>query len=170
MKSEVIVYEPIRQLKYDKKWPLEYIKEVENLKRIIPNYVAAKYFHIGSTSIPNMVSRGTIDILITCLLLEIFTIVNILTSNDYILLRNSSNLRHYIFVKKIDNKIKFMIHVLPKNSKSAYEFLKFKKILIENPKIRYDYSLFKRSLTYKNISLNQYSALKYQYINKILGK
>lgn len=155
---------------YDKKWPLEYVKEVEFLKRAIPSYTNSRFYHIGSTSINGMTSTGIIDILITCPLLEILTIANILKSKNYIFCQKSSHLRHYIFAKNVNGKVKYLIHVLPNNSKTARDYLRFKNILLSDIHVQNQYYIFKYSIANKNISINKYTTLKREYISHILRK
>ena len=130
--------------------------------------------HIGSTSIPGMPGKNSLNIvLITSF--ENFPLV--LDS-----LAEAGFQEHPFKVEPperpfrvggiMHKKVMYWLHIhlIVKDSKDHYNSLFFRDYLISHPEAAHEYSLLKKEIAYKNLSSEQYNAAKQPFIRSILAK
>lgn len=135
---------------YDENYVLEYKKEVEILKTILPEK-EAEYFHIGSTAIPNIKSKPIIDIAVG---LKIFPLnkdeIEVIIKSGYEYWENNPNKKHQFFFKNLPRT--HHLHFYPNGFKKLADQILFRDRLIADKNLRNKYEKLKINLAmkYKN--------------------
>ena len=149
-KIEVVKYNPI--------WIKNYQYESETLKRGLGNLVVQIY-HIGSTSIPGMASKPTIDIIlevnsIKSLDQSIHKMINIgyVSKGEY-------GIPGRRYFEKGNPNHSHHVHAFEKDDPNIQRHLTFRNYLIKNTEVAKQYSLLKLNLS------KQYSDDIDQYCN-----
>jgi GrpB-like predicted nucleotidyltransferase (UPF0157 family) len=131
---------------YNPDWAKRFSKEKAALERILGPY----YFeiaHIGSTSIPGLVSKDIIDILIQ---LEPFPdpkeLDLLLDSLEY-RRKEVFSMEEYLYYTRGDRLTGYHLHITVKEHPSAQVHLKFRDILIESDSVRKEYASVKEELS-----------------------
>ncbi|WP_070119677.1 GrpB family protein [Bacillus marinisedimentorum] len=155
-KKELGKLYPITVVPYDASWPSIYEKEQEDLVKILGAEIALRIEHIGSTAVPGLSAKPTIDILV-----EIpeetdirEKIIHVMDQNGYIHMKEQEN--HLMFVKGytpagLDN-VSFHIHMGTKTQDFLWERLYFRDFLRGNPSAASEYAKLKRrsAIIYKH--------------------
>lgn len=156
---------------YDKKWPILFSREAKIINKIIGNNILETH-HIGSTAVPGMFGKETIDIL--------FVVEDISKIDAHILdlkkigyvslgLRNAENT--YLFEKEIDGERLFIIHFYPKNHPEIFQIIAIRDYLRTHPDKVKEYSEAKLSFFQKFPNdYSQYRQLKDGYMKNLKTK
>jgi len=170
-KEELGLLYPIKLVPYNPDWAVIYKKEIKHLLHILGPKVALHFEHIGSTAIPAISAKPTIDILI-----EIPSnfdpdfIISKMNDNGYIHMKEQ--LRHLMFVKGYSPtgiaKLSFHIHMGPVSQDWLWDRVYFRDYLINNPTEASLYESLKKELAlkYKN-DREAYTDMKADYIKRI---
>ncbi len=132
------------------KWVELYHKEKNELLRILGTDIVLKTEHIGSTAIPNLAAKSTIDILVEVPEREDIKkdIITKMTAYGYYNMREVTD--HIMFVKGYTpdgiKKKSYHIHMWPSGHKELCEKLYFRDYLISNPIIAKEYEELKIKL------------------------
>jgi GrpB-like predicted nucleotidyltransferase (UPF0157 family) len=163
---------PIILEDYNPLWPQYFIKEKNYLLQKLGNSLTGRIEHIGSTAIPNIKSKPTIDILVE--ISDADNIKNkiniILIKHNYIKMEEQKN--HLMFVKGYSptglEKKSFHIHMGPKTQNWLWDRLYFRDYLIKNPRIAKEYEELKvrLSMSYRN-DREKYTKSKENFILRI---
>ncbi|MGI5899788.1 MAG: GrpB family protein [Christensenellales bacterium] len=143
---------PIILSEYNLAWPEWYAEEKANLERLIGADKVFRISHFGSTSVPGLMAKPTVDILLEINEdTDIEELVAALPSSEYICLRREGNslsehdlvmiLKGYIsdgFAEKV-----YHIHV---RYNGDYDELYFSDHLIAHPEVAAEYADLKRGL------------------------
>lgn len=173
--KEILRYEdfkrkfPIKLVKHNNEWTSWYEDEKGNLLAKLVKYKVNLY-HIGSTAIPNIYSKDIIDI-----------ILEINKSNDFDSIIDILNVEWELRWKE-DNRAFLVkgygedgfldkVYHLHIRRKGDIEEVKFKDVLIKNPKIAKQYEKLKLDLelTYK-YDREGYTAGKTKFIKDIIKR
>lgn len=149
-KEELGKLYPITIVEYDSSWPLLFEKEKETLIDILGPQIALRIEHIGSTAVPNISAKPTIDILV-----EIpedsgisDLIVSKMCDNGYILMKEQKN--HLMFVKGYSptglEKESFHIHMGSDKEEWLWDRLYFRDYLRMNADVALEYEELKNKL------------------------
>jgi GrpB-like predicted nucleotidyltransferase (UPF0157 family) len=170
MLKKEIVMRKINVVPYNLEWIKRYDEESRNLQELLGNEII-NIFHIGSTSIPNMAAKPTIDILI-----EVKELSEIDKRN-----RGFQNLgyepkgengipsRRY-FQKGGDNRTHH-VHIFPSDHEAVFRHLAFRDYLIENPSEAKRYETIKIELAKKfEFAPSKYSEGKHDLIQELEEK
>ena len=165
----IIISEP------NSEWEKIFEIEKKELFKILGHDIALRIEHFGSTAIPNLASKPTIDILVE--------IPDNETIKDEITKKMKSSGYHYIprndcpppyimFVKGYTNEgIKgqsYHIHIAEKTHKGLWDRLHFRDYLIKNKKCAIEYENLKRKLSKKyKYSREAYTKSKTDFIMRI---
>ena len=169
---------PVILCEYNPAWPEWFMDEKLNMERLIGLENIVRISHCGSTSIPGLVAKPTVDIL-----LEISETTNIdklitaLPSPDYICLDEASLTiptppPHLMFIKGylsdgFAEKV-FHIHVRYPND---WDELRFRDYLIMHPKAADEYAALKHRLIQDyEYDRDGYTKSKTAFIHSILNK
>jgi GrpB-like predicted nucleotidyltransferase (UPF0157 family) len=165
---------PITLSEYTNKWTQLYEKESHNLQNILGPNIALGIEHIGSTAVPGMIAKPTVDILVD--IPENFgadQIIEKLAKEDYIHMKEVTD--HILFVKGYTPtglaEESYHIHMGPKSQQSLWDRLYFRDYLIMNPHEQDEYTALKLSLQkqYKH-DREAYTHGKDDYIKRITQK
>jgi len=141
---------PITVEKYDSNWPLLFKREKAILISILGPEIALRIEHIGSTAVPNLSAKPTIDILVE--IPEENEIKNLIISrmceNGYIKMEEQKN--HLMFVKGYTptglEKESFHIHMGSIDQDWLWHRLYFRDYLSMNPLVAQEYEDLKIKL------------------------
>ena len=130
--------------------------------------------HIGSTSIPGMVGKGVIDIMVAFNSKdELSNGVNLL-KNYYYLSEDNSGRNGRIFMRSSKNESTagdIHLHLLTKDNPDLFNVLLFRNFLINNPDDQKAYAELKYMLKQKvGDDRKKYTELKNDFIKNIIDK
>lgn len=161
----------VRLQEYTTAWKDEYHKEKLILLDIFgENYLEME--HIGSTAIPNLIAKPLIDIAIKVKdINNLDPITKNLIKIGYIERLGRLNGKQKVFAKGGDLNVTHHLHIIEQDEVDWEEKIRFKNILISNPKIVNKYAELKRKLTsdYQD-NRSKYTKIKSQFIRKILDE
>lgn len=172
-KDEIAKLFPVKLSSHNNQWKGIYENEKNLIMDILKNNIL-RIEHFGSTSIPNLTAKDTIDILIEISDENNFDteIIRKLKQIDYdYILQNEGNSQHMVFVKGYtptgEKDQTFHIHMAPKNHK-IWDRIFFRDYLSENKEIAKQYEKLKIKLseTYKYDRVG-YRIAKTEFIQKI---
>ena len=158
---------PIKLVKYKSEWITSYEDEKTNLLDTLKQYKITLY-HIGSTAIPNIYSKDIIDIILEINKINDFdSIIDIL--NVEWELRWKEDNRAFLVKGYGEDGFLDKVYHLHVRIKGDIEEVKFRDILIENPKLAKQYERLKLDLetTYK-YDREKYTAGKTKFIKDII--
>ena len=149
-KEELGKLYPITVVEYDSNWSLLFEKEKVILRGILGPETAIRIEHIGSTAVPNLSAKPTIDILVE--IPDDKTINDLITSkmygNGYILMKEQKN--HLMFVKGYSptglEKESFHIHMGSKKQEWLWDRIYFRDYLRMNTDAALEYAELKNNL------------------------
>ena len=168
---------PIILSEYNPAWPEWYVEEKANLERLIGADNIARISHFGSTSVPGLTAKPTVDILLEIKEdTDIEELIAALPSPEYICLRREGNslsehdlvmiLKGYLsdgFAEKV-----YHIHV---RYSGDYDELYFRDYLITHPEAAAGYAALKRGLlTNYEHDRDGYTDAKGEFIKEITEK
>ena len=172
-KEEIAKMFPVKLSSYYGEWKEIYKKERDRLLSTLNDEIL-RIEHFGSTSIPDMVAKDTIDILIEISDENNFNdeIIEKLKTIDYdYILQNEGNYQHMVFVKgysPIGEKCQtFHIHMGPKNH-IIWDRVFFRDYLTTNKEIAQQYKELKIRLSeeYKYDRVG-YRIAKTEFVQKV---
>jgi GrpB-like predicted nucleotidyltransferase (UPF0157 family) len=149
-KEELGKLYPISIVPYDLNWNSLFEIEKQNINNILNSGIAIRVEHIGSTAVPNLSAKPTIDILV-----EIpegngirEMIISKMLKNNYIHMKDQTN--HLMFVKGYSTigleKESFHIHMGTKDQDFLWDRLYFRDYLQLNPSVAKEYEELKMKL------------------------
>lgn len=153
-KEEIAQLFPINLSPYSNDWKAIYETERELILEALDDKVL-RIEHFGSTSIPDMIAKDTIDILIEIPDNENFsdTIVHRLKAIGYdYILQTEGKYQHMVFVKGYsptgEKGQTFHIHIGPRANK-IWDRVFFRDYLIDNKDVALEYKRLKQALSEK---------------------
>ena len=158
---------PIKLVKHNNEWTSWYEDEKTNLLDTLKQYKVTLY-HIGSTAIPNIYSKDIIDIILEINESNDFdSIIDIL--NIEWELRWKEDNRAFLVKGYGEDGFQTKVYHLHIRRKGDIEEVKFRDVLIENPKLAKQYEILKLDLetTYK-YDREGYTAGKTKLIKDII--
>jgi len=125
----------------------------------------AKIEHIGSSAIPNAISKGDLDIYIEVMSEQFEFAIEQLKTLNFIEKQNTLRTQELCMLESLnDDDVAFQIVV----SGSIFTFfLAFKNKLIESPTLVNEYNQLK--LQCSHLDPDQYRAIKSDFINRVLN-
>ena len=158
---------PIELVKHNSEWITRYEDEKRNLLVKLKKYKINLY-HVGSTAIPNIYSKDIIDIILEINEIDSFdSIIDIL--NIEWELRWKEDNRAFLVKGYGEDGFLNKVYHLHVRRQGDIEEVKFRDILIENPKVAKQYERLKLDLelTYK-YDREGYTAGKTKFIKDII--
>jgi len=162
---------PIITSEHKECWKDYYISEKENLEKIIGESNILKINHIGSTAVPNLPAKPTIDILIEIKNdADIHSLITKMENNGYIYSPQPKNpAPHLMFMKGytlqgFEEKV-FHIHI---RYSGDWDELYFRDYLISHPQVTKEYGKLKIELMeiYKH-DRDAYTQAKTDFIREV---
>lgn len=162
--SKIIISE------YDHLWPQLFEEEKKNLAAVLPPEVIIE--HVGSTSIPGLVSKPVIDIMIGVPSLEIADELCIEPIKDlgYIYVpeyEDHAPERRYFKKLNKENVHTHHIHLVEYGSSWWKRIIQFRNYLRCHPKVAKEYAELKKELSLKFIDANEYANAKTAFVKSI---
>lgn len=165
---------PIVIVPPDKNWSNLFEKEKKVIIDTLGSHVALKVEHFGSTAVPNLAAKPTIDILVEIPSTEEFKnyIVDKMNSIDYhFIWRTDCGMPYMMFVKgySINGIIEqtYHIHMAPKDHQ-LWDRLYFRDYLKQHPEIAKNYEELKYQLAAKHkYDREDYTNAKTEFITKV---
>ena len=146
--SQLEQYRKTNVVAYDSQWPLLYEVEQEKIKAILRNDLVAIH-HIGSTSVPGILAKPVIDIMV--LVNDIHILENYKTDLEFMgyhwMGEYSIPGRRYLW--RIGDKIDYHLQCFQHNHIAATNCLVFRNFLISHPKKGIEYSKAKELASQK---------------------
>lgn len=172
-KDEIARLFPVKLSAYNNEWKRIYEKERNLILNLLSDDIL-RIEHFGSTSIPDLTAKDTIDILIEISDKNNFNneIIEKLKAIDYdYILQNEGNSQHMVFVKGYsptgEKDQTFHIHMGPKNHK-IWDRIFFRDYLTENKEIAQQYEILKIRLSEKyEYDRVGYRIAKTEFIKKV---
>lgn len=171
---------PVVLSDYNPEWPMWYAEEKANLEKLVGTENIARISHFGSTSVPGLAAKPTIDILLEIYeTAEIDTLITSLSSPCYIYLKEESEPTistpplHLMFLKGYlsDGFAERVYHIHVVRPDDWDERLLFKDYLINHPETAAEYHALKRDLFEKfEFDRDGYTAAKGAFIKAITDK
>ncbi|MBN1411674.1 MAG: GrpB family protein [Spirochaetales bacterium] len=148
-KEELGKLYPVRIVAYDPEWPLLFEKEKQSLLKVLGTDLALRIEHMGSTAVPGMVAKPTIDILVEIPeTADRHTIIGIMVENGYIHMTEQK--KHLMLVKGYTPsglaEESFHIHMGPGNQDWLWDRLYFRDYLREHADVARRYEKLKQEL------------------------
>ena len=135
------------------KWRNLFVQEKDHLITLLGDEIVLRVEHIGSTAVPNLVAKPTIDLLVEIPKTKDVEnlIIDTLTSPEYRYIHDQT--KHLMFVKGYTPK-GFMgqcyhIHMGPKDDTDLWDQIYFRDYLILNPAVANEYVILKKELASK---------------------
>ena len=156
---------------YNPKWKVRFKEEARVLSSIF-GASAIKIEHIGSTAVPGLAGKPTIDILVV--------VDNIKVVDSFIeqmRVAGYKSLGEYVmpgarlFVREVDNNRLVNIHVFPKDHSHIKEMLNLRDYLCSHPELVKEYSQLKYDLFKKYPGdYGEYRKYKDQWMERLKNK
>jgi GrpB-like predicted nucleotidyltransferase (UPF0157 family) len=176
-KEEIGQLFPIEISEYDTNWPIVYEAERVRIENNITSTLFSRIEHFGSTSVPGLSSKNTIDILMAVEfedgqnheLIEQMKVIGY----DFNWQNDGAN-PHMVFVKGYDperpKQQTYHIHAAPEDH-ILWNRIHFRNYLIAHPEVAKAYEDLKRSLAdkYKHERV-EYRIAKTEFINEVTKK
>ena len=159
--------------KYDSTWQQQFECEKQKILTAAGNWIIAVE-HIGSTSIPNMLAKPTIDIAIgvTSLSLADQHLLDIFEKWEYLYLQKlEAHIPERRYLQKLDAEGRhlFHLHILLHDGELWKNHLRFRNHLICDPEEAKAYAVLKRALKKKyGNNREQYTLGKKEFLERIL--
>lgn len=155
-------------LPYDKNWSQQFAEHAKILKSIFADK-AISIEHIGSTAVPGLAGKPTIDVLI---LVEDISLPNEMEkqmeSAGYHALGEYVTKGALLFVKESDNTRYCNIHVFQKDHSHVREMLQLRNYFRAHPEVVSEYSKLKTDLAVKYPNdYGQYRKYKDEWMNAL---
>lgn len=130
---------------YDNAWPTLFLEEKERIGRILKDEVLGIH-HIGSTAIPGMDSKPTIDILVVVRKIEKVDDYNArMEGIGYVAMGEYGIPGRRFFHKGVDRRTHHL-HVFQEGSPEIDRHLRFRDYMISHPVEAAEYALLKKGL------------------------
>ena len=158
---------PIKLVEHNSEWAHWYEDEKKSLLAKLEKYKMILY-HIGSTAIPNIYSKDIIDIILEIYESDDFNSIIDTLNVDWELRWKEEN-RAFLVKGYGHNGFRDKVYHLHVRIKGNIEEVKFRDVLIENPKLAKQYERLKLDLetTYK-YDREGYTAGKTKFIKDII--
>jgi GrpB-like predicted nucleotidyltransferase (UPF0157 family)/GNAT superfamily N-acetyltransferase len=143
--------EPIRIAAYDPGWPARFEAERELLQAAIGEWITGGIHHVGSTAVPGLAAKPTVDILAGVEGLEASTdCFEHLARLEYRYAPYLAREMHW-FCKPDPRRRRFHLHLVPSDSQRYRDELAFRDRLRADPGIAESYASLKRKLAAKHV-------------------
>ena len=138
--------EPVRIVAYDPEWPVRFEAERAALEEAIGEWVVGGIHHVGSTAIPGIAAKPTIDILAGVRDLASSRVcIEQLARLDYLYAPYRAGEMHW-FCKPSRRRRAFHLNLVPEASPAHAARLAFRDRLRADPALAAEYESLKRRL------------------------
>ncbi|HAU1322417.1 TPA: GNAT family N-acetyltransferase [Legionella pneumophila] len=173
---EIYKNDSIELVPYDPQWPEMAELEMKKLREILPTNHIMDIQHVGSTAIPEILSKPIIDIQITVDSLAAIkqTAIDTLKTCGYMYWAEDPDPEKLFFVKGMPpfgEKRTHHVHIIEPTSKRGQTRIIFRDYLIAHPEVAHEYEQLKIKLAHEyTYDREQYTDAKTQFIDSVLCK
>ena len=156
---------------YDPKWPALFSEESEKISKFFGDNIL-KIYHIGSTSVPGVSGKATIDILFVVKdISKISDHISDMERNGYMSLGSHNAKNSHLFEKIINGRRIFIVHFYQKNHPEIFQIIAIRDYLRTHKNKANEYSEFKLAL-FKKLpnDYSQYRKLKDEYVKNLISE
>jgi GrpB-like predicted nucleotidyltransferase (UPF0157 family) len=155
---------------YDTAWPAMFREEKKMMRRILKDEVL-EIHHIGSTAIPGMYSKPTIDILVVVRKIEKVDDFNAPMSGIGYVAKGEFGIPGRRFFYKGSDRRSHHLHIFQEGSPEIDRHLRFRDFMISHPREAAEYAQLKRGLASRFRSdIDSYCHGKDAFIKEIDAK
>ncbi|MDC0535417.1 GrpB family protein [Francisellaceae bacterium] len=160
----------IKLLEYDPNWTHLFNLEKERLYPVVKDYLAGGIEHVGSTAIPGMLAKPTIDIMVGVKSLnDSQSLISKLSVHCYCYYPYKTDVMHW-FCKPSPLFRAYHLHLVPYQSQLWFERIKFRDYLIHNKESAQEYIHLKSELAIKyQDDREAYTQQKSSFIQNIVS-
>lgn len=166
-----MIEEPIRLTAYNPAWPALFRGECTLLDKVLAPWLAGPIEHIGSTAVPGLIAKPTIDIMAG--VHDLASSVDarpILLDLGYLYFPYRPDVMHW-FCKPSLQERKYHLHLVPAGSALWTERLAFRDFLRQSPDAAAEYAALKAGLAAKYPTDREaYTAAKTDFVNAIVQR
>ena len=140
----------VQVVEYDPSWPEKFAQDRKLLSRTLPDALAIE--HIGSTSVPGLCAKPTLDILIVVSSIDSFLVHEPALADLGYEVRPGAfpeDAQHVFVRKMVDSCRTHHLHVLTQDSPRVEEYLLLRDYLRAHPSAVEEYAQLKLSLAVK---------------------
>lgn len=162
--------EPIRLVAYDPQWPERFERESLLLAEAIGPWVTGGIHHVGSTAVPGLEAKPTIDVLVGVKDLESARgCFEPLAELGYLYAPYLPEEMHW-FCKPSPSRREFHLHLVPAGSQRFRDELAFRHRLRDSQEVAREYAELKKSLAARFRSDREgYTEGKSDFVARVLG-
>ena len=169
---------PIQIVKANPEWPTIFECEKSILLNILGSDISLRIEHFGSTAVPNLAAKPTIDILVEIPDNDYVKkdIIEIMDANGFhSILRTDSPPPYSMFVKGYTlegfSGQCFHVHMAPTNHSGLWDRIYFRDYLIANPDVAKEYEELKKTLAIKHqFNREDYTEAKKEFVATVTEK
>lgn len=153
---------------YDSIWPTLYQKEVDRISNDIGNAIEY-YYHMGSTAVPGLSAKPTIDILAVADSLQNLDSKKDVMSELGYQVKGEHGIPGRRYYQKLSGEVHlYHIHAFEKEHPEINRYLNFRDYLQTNPLVREAYQQLKQELAQKFMyDAPSYTAGKSEFIRQV---
>lgn len=162
--------EPIQVVAYDPRWPARFERERALLAEAIGPWAGGGIHHVGSTAVPGLEAKPTIDILVGVGDLESAReCFEPLAELGYLYAPYLPEEMHW-FCKPSPSRREFHLHLVPADSRRFRDELAFRDRLRDSPEVAREYAELKKSLAARfRTDREGYTEGKSDFVARVLG-
>ena len=159
--------EPVRIVPYDAAWPARFERERTALEQALGPWISGGVHHVGSTAVPGLEAKPTIDVMVGVRSLEEARgCFEPLAALSYQYAPYRPEEMHW-FCKPDRSRRLFHLHLVPTGSRRYHTTLAFRDLLREDSSVAARYAALKRSLASRFANdRDAYTAAKAEFISE----
>jgi GrpB-like predicted nucleotidyltransferase (UPF0157 family) len=154
---------------YQKTWVSDYEILIHELCIFLDLSKTDSFEHMGSTAVPGLLSKPTIDVLLGVDRIKNFSQKNVRALQNYgfdyvSILEEETPYRKYFQLIDVNNHHLAHLHVVTKNGHFWHQHLLFRNYLLKNPQAVAAYAAVKKQAILQAKTRDEYTALKTRFV------
>ncbi len=164
---------PVTIVDYDETWPQLYRDEKLHLQSVLGQELALSMEHFGSTAVPGLAAKPTIDILLETPSDRDDEIIRRMTKSGYQFIRREDCPPPYMMFVKGYNPEGFVgqcvhIHAAPRSHLGLWDRLYFRDYLRSNSEVAKEYEKLKQALAERyRFHREKYTDAKAEFVRRV---
>lgn len=152
---------------YNPDWPPRFEQEASRIRAALGN-IAVRIEHVGSTAVPGLAAKDTIDIQISVPRMDRSLYEGCLESLGYTSVWDMATDEHHFFGRPYETRPRlFNVHVCPAGSEWERRHIAFRDYLRSNPEARQCYEAFKKEIAPNFDDTLEYADAKEDFIRQM---
>lgn len=160
---------PVHVVPYDEAWADRFHQEHALLAQLVAPYLLGPIEHIGSTAIPGLVAKPTIDIMVgVSTLAESLPLIPLLANHGYTYLPYKADVMHWFCKPSLAVRV-YHLHAVPVGSQLWEDRLAFRNYLRAHPEVAAEYAALKLDLAARHrLDREAYTDAKGPFVHRVL--